>query len=115
MQSESDQVPNKITRALQCFEAGDVAQAETLCRQIKKDDADHAAALRLLGAIRLQNRAYAEAASLLEQSLALDEPQPVCHAQLGEANRALGNSAKARFHYERALQLKPDFAEIHNN
>ena len=115
MQTESDGLCDRLAHALRQFKAQDLTAAAALCQQILEETADHAAALYLLGVVRLQQGAHREAVSALEKSLAVNEAQPACHANLGEAYRGLGDAAKARFHYERAVQLKPDYSEIHNN
>ena len=80
----------------------------------------NADALNLLGAIAHQLGRHREAVDCIRRAIEIHEaatparpPNAHAYSNLGEAYRALGESADARACYERALAIRPDYAEAH--
>ena len=94
---------------------GDWNQAERLCRQVLKAQADHFDALHLLGILTAQTRRTPEAAALLASAVAANPHDAAAHSNRGNALQALRRLDEALASYDRALKLKPDFAEAHCN
>ena len=92
MQTESDGLCDRLAHALRQFKAQDLTAAAALCQQILEETADHAAALYLLGVVRLQQGAHREAVSALEKSLAVNEAQPLSLIHISEPTRQLASS-----------------------
>ena len=67
----------------------------------------HFGALHLLGVIEGQRGRYAEAVVLIEQAIRVDPGVAAAHANLGNAQCALGFFDKALTSYQRALTLQP--------
>ncbi|MGA3403432.1 MAG: tetratricopeptide repeat protein [Acetobacteraceae bacterium] len=101
--------------AVQCLQAGRLAEAETLCRQVLAVDARHADSLHILGLIALQVRHPAAAIDLIGQAVALRNDVPAYYNNLGNALQDHGRLADAVAQYQRALALKPDYPQAHNN
>lgn len=106
---------NSLQMAMELHQAGQLAQAEQLYRQILRGNPRHPDALHLLGLIAHQAGEHEMAIAYMSQAIAIDGAQPFYHSNLGEAFRALGRTAEARVFYERALQLDPMFAAAHYN
>jgi protein O-GlcNAc transferase len=106
---------NSLQMAMDLHQAGQLAQAEQLYRQILRGNPRHPDALHLLGLIAHQAGQHETAIGTMSQAIAIDGAQPFYHGNLGEAYRALGRTAEARACYERALQLDPMFGAAHYN
>jgi len=77
-------------------------EASALAEKALKAAPDNAAVMDTLGLIRFRQKRMAEAAALLEKSVAL-EPTPLHHARLGDIYAAQGRTDKARAAWRRAL------------
>ena len=91
--------------------AGRPAEAENCCRQALSLDADYPDALYLMGVLSLHagqyDRAVEQTARAIKQS-----PQPEYLATLGIALQRLGRRDEALKAFDKALQFKPDDAEL---
>jgi Flp pilus assembly protein TadD len=109
------QEPDSIAAARVHFQAGQLPQAEAICRSLLSRNPRHADALYLLGMIAgtAGNRDFA--ASILRQALAIRPESPEIHSALGTALFQLDRLAESRHVYERTLELSPnDFVARHN-
>ncbi len=64
-------VPNKLKRAYQLFQDGQIEEAEAISRQLLKENPDDVSALRMLAEIGIQVGVYEEAENLLLRCLDL--------------------------------------------
>lgn len=101
--------------AIQHHQAGQLAQAEALYRQILQQQPHHADALHLLGVVALQVGQYGTAAELIGQAIARNAKSPEYQANLGEALRSLGKLDEAVAAYRKAIRLNPKLAAAYNN
>jgi len=108
-------IPQAFQSALQHHQAGRLAEAEALYRQILTAQPKHADALHFLGVIAQQAGRYDLGAEWIRQAILLDPNNPAAHSNLGEACRHLGRLDEAIAAYRRALELQPDLPEIHYN
>jgi len=113
--SSSGVVQATFADALRHHQAGRLAEAERLYRQVLAIDARHADSLHLLGVLAYQSGRPEAGVELIGRALKLAKDVPFYHSNLGNALRACGKLDDAVRHYRRALQLKPDYAEAHNN
>jgi len=104
-----------FTLALQHHQAGRLADAETLYRQILTVEPNHADVLHHLGIIAHQAGRHDLALELIRKSIILQPHNPAAHFNLGEAYRTMGRFDEAVASYRRALGLKPDYLEAHLN
>jgi tetratricopeptide (TPR) repeat protein len=109
------QLSDLVARAVRLQQAGDLAQAEALCRQVVERDADHADALNLLGVLAHQSRRNNTAVELLRRAVAARPGDAAIHYNLGVAYQVLGRAAEAAACYREALRLQPDHADAHHN
>ena len=101
--------------ALQHHQAGRLAEAEAIYRQILTAAPQHADALHMLGVIAGQTGRSELAVDLIRQAIAFAPGVADFHSNLGEAYRASGKLDEAIAAYRRAIALRPDLAEAHSN
>jgi predicted O-linked N-acetylglucosamine transferase (SPINDLY family) len=105
-------VDQAFALALAHHQAGRLADAESLYRQILAVLPSHADATHLLGVIAIQVNQPRAAVELIEKAIALTQSAPAgvpsrYWSNLGEAWRYLGDTDKAMSAYGRALALDP--------
>ncbi|HEY3900564.1 MAG TPA: tetratricopeptide repeat protein [Chthoniobacter sp.] len=108
-------IPQAFDLAVRRHHAGQLAEAETLYREILAAQPGHAGAHHFLGVVAYQSGRVTEAVERIRQSLALDPAQHAAHSNLGMALYDQGRIDEAAAAYRRAIELKPDLAEAHNN
>jgi len=100
--------------AVQHHQAGRLADAEALYRQILAVEPNNADALHLLGVVALQVGRHDLAVESIRNAVVLDPNNPIANSNLGEAYHALDRLDEAVISYRRALQLSPNFPAAHN-
>jgi protein O-GlcNAc transferase len=100
---------DQLAHAMQCHQAGRLAEAEGLYKQILAVDPRNADCLHLLGVIAQQVGRYDISVDLIEQAIAVRGNPPIFHNNLGCALKALGRLDEAAASFRRALALKPDY------
>ncbi len=105
---------NIFQAALQHHQAGRLADAEFLYRQLLDQQPDHAPALHHLGLLAHQAGDHDAAIELMGRAIAL-APAPDAYSNLGIALQAQGRLEEAIASFHHALQLKPDFPEAYYN
>jgi protein O-GlcNAc transferase len=106
-------IPEAHAIAREHHMAGRLDMAERIYRQILQVEPNHWESLHLLGVLAGQVGQYAQGVELIGAAIRVNEQEPVLHANLGRAHAALGHAEAAIACYQRALRLKPDFAETH--
>ena len=108
-------ISDLFAQAVHHHQAGRLAEAEKLYRQILSLDARHTDALHLLGVIAYQTGNLEMAVSRYEQALAIKPDLPKALYNLGVALQAQGKLDEAIARYEQALAVKPKNAEALSN
>ncbi|MDR3404036.1 MAG: tetratricopeptide repeat protein [Chthoniobacter sp.] len=108
-------IEQALQSAIAQHQAGNLAAAEAIYRQILALQPQHADALHLLGAAALMSGRHEEARRLIMQAVVLSPNSPVYESNLGEACRRLGKLDEAVGHLRRAVALQPDYADALNN
>ena len=98
-----------LQTAIDFHQAGQLPQAEQICRRILDSNPWQPVALNLLGVVAHQSGRHELAVQYIGQAIEIRPKQPICHYNLGLAYQALGCSAEARDCYELALRLDPAF------
>jgi predicted O-linked N-acetylglucosamine transferase (SPINDLY family) len=101
--------------ALEHHQAGRLADAEALYRQILAAQPAHFDALQNMGVLACQVGRQDVAVDWLRRAIAVQPANAAAHSNLGEACRELGRLDEAEAHYRRALEMNPDYPEAHNN
>ncbi|HEY8750669.1 MAG TPA: tetratricopeptide repeat protein [Tepidisphaeraceae bacterium] len=104
-----------IQLALREHQAGRVAQAEAICREVLTHQPRSIAALQLLGQIAHRSGRHAEAVQCMRQVLTTDPANPYYLSNLGAVLAAGGWSDEAEAALRDAVRVKPDFAEGFSN
>ena len=104
-----------FAKASSLHQAGRLAEAEVLYRQILEIDIRHADTLHLLGVLALQVGRHDAAVTLMTQAIAQNGKVPSFHNNLGNALAEVRRLDDAAACYAQALILKPDYVEAHYN
>lgn len=104
-----------VREALGHHQAGRLAEAEQVYRQILAADPCHADALHLLGMIEYQAGRLEAAADLIRKAITIHGNGASYYSNLGTVLQAQGKLEEAEALYKRALALKPQLAEVHVN
>jgi Tfp pilus assembly protein PilF len=100
--------------ALQHHQAGRLAEAERLCRQILAAEPQHHESLDLLGIIAAGCGHGDAAVALIERAAALCDDMPGYHGNLGLILQQLGRTDEAAGRFEQVVRLQPGNADAHN-
>lgn len=104
-----------FAEALRQHQAGRVADAERLYRQILTIDPRHADSLHLLGVVAYQARRLDAAVDLIGQAIRLKDNVAFYHNNLGLVLKDQGKFTDSVARFERALALEPNYPDAHNN
>lgn len=104
-----------LQTALQYHRSGQLAQAETVYRQLLKIRPDNPQVRHLLGLVAYQRGDFAAAVTEIGKAIALQPREADYHNNLAVVLRAQGQTQQAIEVYRRALRLTPHDADIHKN
>jgi predicted O-linked N-acetylglucosamine transferase (SPINDLY family) len=104
-----------LTRGLAHHQAGRLAEAEAIYRQVLAAEPTNAAALHLLGVLATHVGQHAAAAELISQAVQIEPTAAAYHTNLGVAYQSLGRLDEAVRCYARSLALQPDQVDALNN
>lgn len=96
-------------------QAGRLARAEAIYRQVLEASPDHPDAMVLLGALAQRAGRPDLAADLIGRAIRIAPSVPDYHVQLGSALHGQGRLDEAVSSYLTALRLRPEHAETHLN
>ena len=109
------QVSNALESALTLHQSGNLQEAQSLYREIVRDDPFDSDALHLLGVTAHQQGRNDEAADYIFQAIAIRPMVAEFHNNLGSVLHAMSRSEEAVAAYEEAIRLAPDDADSHFN
>ncbi|MEO7387602.1 MAG: tetratricopeptide repeat-containing glycosyltransferase family protein [Gammaproteobacteria bacterium] len=115
MTTPSEPVRDHLKAAIDHQQAGRLADAERLYRQILGQIPRHPDALHFLGLLAHQSGHHAAAVDLIGQALEVIPQHAPCHLHRGLALQSLGRLDEALASYQQALALDPELPEAHNN
>lgn len=107
-------IEQTIQLALQHHQAGRLAEAEGLYRQVLAQQPANADALHLLGLVAKRAGRLDLAADLIRRAITIMPTAAAFPANLGAVYIELGRLDLALAAYSRAIQLKPDWADAHH-
>jgi len=107
-------VDQVLRKALEHHQAGRLAEAEAIYRQVLARFPDHADALHLLGILATQTGRPDVAIELIGRAITVNPTVAEYHLNLGEAYRRSGQWDAAIASLSRSIELRPDDAEPHN-
>lgn len=100
-----------VGRAVDHYNAGRWRAAETEARLALGFAPTDPSALNVVAGVAMQEGRTADAVALFQRALAAQPRNPFIQFNLGETHRRAHALAKALPYFERAAELKPDFAE----
>lgn len=95
--------------AMRHHQAGQLAQAESIYRQILVKFPGNFPALHMLGVVRFQRGDLAMAKDMLQRAAVINSLTPEVHYNLGNVYAAQGHAKEARACFEQALAHNQDF------
>ena len=95
------------------FNAGQLDEAERLCRDVLMFDKGHFDALNMLGIIATRVGNLDAAVELYGRALAVNGRSAECHFNLGQVLRAQGRNSEAMAHFGEAATIKRDYVAAH--
>jgi protein O-GlcNAc transferase len=104
-----------LQSARQHHQAGRLAQAEALYREILRQNPRHADALHMLGVLAAQAQRHDLAVDLIRQAIALQPNLPEAHYNLGKVLYDQGQLDGAIAAYRQAIAVHPNYPEAHYN
>jgi len=107
-------IEKTFQRAIGHHQAGQLAQAENLYRQILAEQPDHAGALHYLGVIAYQSKNFDDAVNLIRRAIALKPDYADAYSNLGNVLRDLGQLDEAVTAARQAIAHKPNYPEAYN-
>src|SRR4051794_31679182 len=100
-------------KAMELHRQGRLDEAESIYADVLQQQPDHFDALHLLGVVAHQNGQLERAIELIGKAIGLKADVAVAHGNLGNALKDLNRPKEALISFERALALKPDFADAY--
>ena len=97
-----------IEHATRLLRAGELDDAESICRQLLKRDTRDVNAIQLRGAIALKRRAHADALKHYQRCLAIRPTEPHFLFLVGKVLALDGRYSEALKKLDKALALQPD-------
>jgi len=113
--AQSMTVQQVFDLALQHHQAGRLAEAEAVYRQILAQQPNHADALHLLGVVEAQKGRNEAAAELITRAISVNPGQGVYYNNLGNVLKDLGRNNEAIAAYQASLKINTTSAEAYNN
>lgn len=104
-----------LDEGLRWHEAGDLARAERMYRQVLSRDPVNGDALHLLGVVALQARHGDAAVDFIRRAIRVNDRVPMYYNNLGLALQVNGKHEEAEACFRRALALDARFAEAEVN
>ncbi|WP_299467446.1 tetratricopeptide repeat protein [uncultured Gimesia sp.] len=96
-----------LATAVQQHQAGNLAQAEELYREVLLHDPSQADALHLLGVVYLHLKQYEKAIDFITRAICQNDGIASFFSNRGAAYKGLGQYQDALTNYDRALELEP--------
>jgi tetratricopeptide (TPR) repeat protein len=111
MATVAHKLPDSIRRAANAFADGRSDEAERLCRDVLRTEADHFDATYLLGIVLAGMGRTDEALAFLDKALEAQPENAELHYNRGNALKDLKRFEPAVAAYDRALALRPDYVD----
>ena len=108
-------IDEKFQQAVAFHQAGQLAQAERICKQILTYNSQNAEAFHFLGIIACQTGKYPVAVDLIIHAIEIDSKQSPFYYSLANALREQGKFMEAIEAYQQAIRIQPNHADAYNN
>jgi protein O-GlcNAc transferase len=108
-------IKKTIQSAYAQYQAGNLKQAEFLCRKILEKESANVEVLNFMGVIHFQNNNYDAAIKYFKKALKYKQDFVDAHYNLANALKITGDIDEAVAHYEKAIQINPNYVNAYNN
>ena len=108
-------IDKSIQAAFKCLQAGNLHQAENICRKILEIQPDNADAMHFLGVIFYSSGNYDLAIQNIKKSLHFNSTNAEAYFDLGNAYHEKGQLDDAITNYQKAIEIEPNFVDAYNN
>lgn len=112
-QLSGSEVQALLKAAIEHYRSGQLAQAESLYRQVLRERPDCADAFNNLGIVLQRQGRLREALQAYHQALTLNPDLAEAHVNLGSVHQQQGQLAEAVAACDEAIRLRPDYAEAY--
>lgn len=109
------EIRQAMQMAMPLHQAGRLAEAEAIYRQVLRQSPREPDALHLLGLLSYQRKDYPAALELIGRAISYRHTEPGYFVNLGLVHEALQHVDEAIACYRKALALQPDIAEANCN
>jgi len=111
--TETKDLQNALELAVRHHQAGNLSQAENICRKILKADPNNFYALHILGMVYYQLKQYDLSIVYNRKALNINADIPKAYYYLGNALSAKGQLDEAIPCYRKAIQIDPTFIDAY--
>ena len=108
-------IDEKFQQAVAFHQAGQLSQAEKICKQILTYNSQNAEVFHFLGIIACQTGKYPVAVDLIIHAIEIDSKQSPFYYSLANALREQGKFMEAIEAYQQAIRIQPNHADAYNN
>jgi protein O-GlcNAc transferase len=108
-------VNRSMQLAIKHYGAGNLQQAESLCREILKNEPNNAGAFHLLGIIYYRVGDYDSATSYIKEALKFNPEYAEAYSILGSITKAKGQLNEAITYFQKAIDLNPRYVDAYYN
>ncbi len=105
----------QINNLLECYEKGQILQAEQLSLSMTREFPKHPFGWKVLGVIYGMTGKYDEAVKVNQKAVLLSPQDAVAHNNLANTLQVLGRFKDAKASYEKAILIDPNLAEAYSN
>ena len=112
----SDDTPDEmLNEALGLFHEGRMGKVRRVLGRVLEQDPDNADALHLLGIVDIQRGALLSGTELIAKAIGIDGSNSAYHNNLAGAYADMKRIGEAEEHFQKAIELKPDYADAYYN
>ena len=105
----------QFVHGMSLHQAGRLAEAEKIYREVLSRRANHADALHLLGVLAGQTGHFDDSVNLIRRAISINPNDAAYFSNLSIALQRRGQFEEAIASYREAVRLKPGFAEAYSN
>lgn len=111
--AENHETEDRFKRALEHYQAGQIREAEKICKDIYCTDPEYSPALHLLGMVAYQRGRYDVAVNLMGAAIQIQSDVAFYHRDMGNVFLSQNKIDESILCYRNVLRLNPNFVETY--
>ena len=115
MSIESSSMKKIYDLALQCYQNGNLKEAEKLFKEVLQSKPNHFSTIFLLGTLYGKNKNFQTAKKLLHKAIKINPNHAETHNNLGNVLQEINMYQDAISSYKKAININPNFAGAYYN